>query len=730
MATDGAKLATGWLELTVSTKGAQRQIAEDIGGSGEQAGKKFSLGFAAVAGAVGGVVATIASAAIGSVGALVGEAVRASDATDKFKQTLNFAGVDAGGIDALAKSTRAYADQTVYSLGDIQNITAQLAANGVPNYDKLAEAAGNLNAVAGGNADTFSSVGMVLTQTAGAGKLTTENWNQLADAIPGASGMLQKALADAGAYTGNFRDAMQQGQISADEFNTALMTLGMTDAAKEAATSTATIEGAVGNLQASVVGLLSDGVGLIKPFLTGAINGVATFISGIGPALSGIGSLVSGAFSAVGPMFAQLGPIFTGLLPQLLTLWQSLSPVSLIFNALLPVLPQIMGVFAQLGVTIGGALGQALQVIVPVIANLASLLVGSLGQAITALVPVIVQLAGMLGSLLTGVITTLMPVVASLVSMLGPILGTVIQALVPVVTLLATVIGQVLTAVAPLIPAVFQLITPILGLIAPIVQLVGALLPPLIQLFTAFLGPILGLVQPILGLLVPALQFIATVLGTVINWVVQAIQWFVNFVTGQQEAGAQFQAVWSGIMGFFGGIGRFFASIWNGLIGGIAGFIGQVVGYFQSIPDTIMGVFAGAGQWLYNVGRDIVNGLLNGVGSLLRNIGQFFLNMVPGWILGPFKAALGIASPSKVFRQYGVWTMEGYIDGIDQMQSSVAGTLSDAVTMPAVPVMGAGAAGTSRAGATVNQYITTQQTDPRIQVRQWGREAERAFAAT
>ena len=75
----------------------------------------------------------------------------------------------------------------MYGLSDIRNITAQLASNGVPNYEKLAEAAGNLNAVAGGTADTYKSVGMVLTQTAGQGKLTTENWNQLSDAIPGAS---------------------------------------------------------------------------------------------------------------------------------------------------------------------------------------------------------------------------------------------------------------------------------------------------------------------------------------------------------------------------------------------------------------------------------------------------------------------------------------------------------------------------------------------------------------
>ena len=128
-------------------------------------------------------IAAGAFAAIG-FGQLVSEAAAATDATQKFKSTLDFAGLDTSAIDALTKSTRAYADATVYDLSDIQNITAQLAANGVADYDKLAEAAGNLNAVAGGNAETYKSVGMVMTQTAGAGKLTTENWNQLADAIP------------------------------------------------------------------------------------------------------------------------------------------------------------------------------------------------------------------------------------------------------------------------------------------------------------------------------------------------------------------------------------------------------------------------------------------------------------------------------------------------------------------------------------------------------------------
>ena len=114
-----------------------------------------------------------------------GAVVEMSDSTDKFKNTMSFAGLDTSAVEAATKATRKYADDTVYDLTTIQNTTAQLAANGITNYTELTEAAGNLNAVAGGNSDTFKSVAMMLTQTAGAGKLTTENWNQLADAIPG-----------------------------------------------------------------------------------------------------------------------------------------------------------------------------------------------------------------------------------------------------------------------------------------------------------------------------------------------------------------------------------------------------------------------------------------------------------------------------------------------------------------------------------------------------------------
>lgn len=281
------------------------EAAQSAGKLGDKLGSGFTV--------AKGVLANLASEGIQMVASglvdLASEAITAADSLTKFESTMSFAGFGAQEIDALTQSVQDYASKTVYDLETVANTTAQLGANGVDNFMQLTEAAGNLNAVAGGNADTFKSVSMALTQTAGAGKLTTENWNQLADAIPGASGKLQEAMKKNGAYTGDFRDAMAKGEITAEEFNQAIMELGFEDAAIEAASSTKTIEGAFGNLKATVVdgfvAALTDG-GLMNG-ITGFINGVATVLSNagqyIGPAMDSIKGSIQGVKDAFANAF-------------------------------------------------------------------------------------------------------------------------------------------------------------------------------------------------------------------------------------------------------------------------------------------------------------------------------------------------------------------------------------------------------------------------------------------
>lgn len=285
----------------------------------EQSGQKIGGTFKAMA------LANLAAGAItkvtGDIGSLISESFKASDAMDKFRSTMQFAGLDNSAIEKSAASVRKYADDTVYDLDTIANTTAQLAANGIKDYDGLTQAAGNLNAVAGGNADTFKSVAMVMTQTASAGKLTGENWRQLSDAIPGASGKIQEALKKNGAYTGDFRKALEQGKISADEFNKAIMDLGMTDVAREAATSTKTIEGAVGNMQAGIVTKINEIIDSIgKDKITGVISGIGELVTGGLDVLKTVVPPVVSAISGLVSVISTLAPVLIGAGTALATL--------------------------------------------------------------------------------------------------------------------------------------------------------------------------------------------------------------------------------------------------------------------------------------------------------------------------------------------------------------------------------------------------------------------------
>ncbi|EOD5410814.1 tape measure protein [Enterococcus faecium] len=286
-----SQISSRQLETLERSSDQSGKEIEDFGDKSTRSARKLdglkdklsSLKSAFSFGAVAGLAHNAISSVVSGVQGLVGEAVNASDSLMKFSKTMEFANFGKSQLESSKKEMKDYADKTVYGLEEILNTTAQLASNGIPNYTELTKAAGNLNAVAGGSSDTFKSVAMMLTQTAGAGKLTTENWNQLADAIPGASGLLQDAMLKNGAYTGNFRDAMAQGQITSDEFNQAIVQLGMNDGAVKAATSTDTLSGSWEQMKSTVINGLQSiiekiGVENITGFINRVTKGIENSI--------------------------------------------------------------------------------------------------------------------------------------------------------------------------------------------------------------------------------------------------------------------------------------------------------------------------------------------------------------------------------------------------------------------------------------------------------------------
>lgn len=627
-----AEINTGdWNAGVKDIQSGSRQIeestrqADDALGDVDKSASKSSSGFGkfgAAAGAVGGLVSSGVGMAVDAIADLTGDIVEASDSADKFKSTLNFAGLDTGTIDALTASTQAYADQTVYSISDIRNVTAQLAANGVQGFDKLAEAAGNLNAVAGGNAETFGSVGMVLTQTAGAGKLTTENWNQLADAIPGASGKLQEAMLKNGAYTGNFRDALEKGEISAEEFNQAIMDLGMTDAAQEAATSTSTIEGAMGNLQASIVGV---GTTILDQFKGPLTSGISMLAQGI----SGLSGVFTGLVQTIGPILSQIGTTFQ----------TAFAPIgTMITTQLLPALQPLMGALQNLGNAVMPVIMTAIQTIAPVLATLVGNVIQTMSVIATAVTPVINNIAALIQAVL--------PVIQSVFQSWGSAIQGVINAVFPFIQTIVTSVMNVINAIISTVLAAIN--GDWSGVWEGIQSIVSSV-------WDGIQSIVSGAINAVSGVISSVLNGIKGIFSSVWNGIKGAVSDAWNGITSAVSSGVSsmmnvITSIPSKIMGVFSGAGSWLLSagknIIQGLINGITNAVG---GAISAVKDAVGGIIDGAKSLLgihspsrvfdREIGRMIPAGLGRGVSenerAATRPVEDMVNSLLPSSIVRP-----------------------------------------------------------------------------------------------
>ena len=85
---------------------------------------------------------------------------------------------------------------------------------------------------------------------------------------------------------------------------------------------------------------------------------------------------------------------------------------------------------------------------------------------------------------------------------------------------------------------------------------------------------------------------------------------------------------------------------------------GEVVDWFASIPEKFR-----------TIGTNIVDGLKNGISNAWKNLKEWFTSLF-GDLTQIAKDILGIASPSKVFKEYGKFIDEGLAIGIEQNSSA------------------------------------------------------------
>lgn len=608
------------------------KLGESVEDAGEKA-RNAEGGFTVLKGAIANLAGNILTSAINGVQSLVGEAINSSDALKKFESTMSFAGYDDSTISKAKDDMKTYADQTVYDLDTVANTTAQLAANGIQDYTGLTQAAGNLNAVAGGNADTFKSVAMVLTQTAGAGKLTTENWNQLADAIPGASGKLQEALQKNGAYTGNFRDAMAQGQITADEFNQAIMDLGFTDAAQQAATSTSTFEGAMGNMQAAVTdGLMQiyDAIG--SENVTGFINSISDGVSKVIPPIKKGISWLKDNLPTIAPLLAGISAALGGIMVA-----QKVEALVTAFKSWKT---------ATEGMTVAQRLLNAAQLSSPI-----GLVVGLVAGLIAAIV------------VLWNTNEGFRDAVMNVWNGIKDFIGDAVQAIGDFFSNLGNTISQLPQMFADWLNGVIDTVTDWVSYMASNAALAGSQFVHNVETFIQNLP-----------------TNIASFLGNVIS---NVVGWASNMASNATRAGSQFL---SNAVNFVSQLPGRIASFLGNVISNLGSWAGNMAskgaeGARNMFNAVVNGLTSLPGRVL-SIGGDIVRGIWNGISGAAGWLADKVKSFASG-ILDGMKDALGIHSPSRLFRdQVGRYIAQGIGEGFTDEMGSVVGQMQDAMPDP------------------------------------------------
>ena len=169
------------------------------------------------------------------------------------------------------------------------------------------------------------------------------------------------------------------------------------------------------------------------------------------------------------------------------------------------------------------------------------------------------------------------------------------------------------------------------------------------------------------------------------------------------------KSIWSNI---WNGIKTVISTIWKGIKAGLSGDIGGITKIIGTIKGKVLSVLSGAGSWLLSTGRNIIAGLINGVGQMAGRV----LNKVREVIGGAVdfaKQLLGIASPSRVFRDIGKFTGQGLVKGLDSMGSKIrkaAGNMTAEVetgfSAPRLTLNAATASGSASVGTTYNINVT------------------------
>lgn len=189
-------------------------------------------------------------------------------------------------------------------------------------------------------------------------------------------------------------------------------------------------------------------------------------------------------------------------------------------------------------------------------------------------------------------------------------------------------------------------------------------------------------------------EWFANIWNTVVTGAQNVWQSIVNIWNGivnaiksaVSNAGAAIQNAWETVKNFtvsaWDTIKSKIADVWNGIVKAVTDKAKEIYASIKDKFNEIVDFIGNLKNTMLQKGKDIMQGLIDGVTSKItalankiREVGQTVTNGI--------KSFFNIGSPSKVMRELGQWTFEGFNLGLDDMISRIKRTtlnMGDAVT--------------------------------------------------
>ncbi len=244
----------------------------------------------------------------------------------------------------------------------------------------------------------------------------------------------------------------------------------------------------------------------------------------------------------------------------------------------------------------------------------------------------IITIATTIWNLLVTVITTVFTTIMTIAMTIWNAIWTFLQTLWnTIVTVATTVWNAITTAISTALQAAWSFISNIWNTIWSFLSgILTTIWNKVVSIFTQVVSTISDKMSQAWNFIVTkGMQWVSTITSTLINFVNRVIQGFVNVV--------------------------------NKVSQGMTNAVNKV----KSFVDDFV-----------TAGADMIRGLMRGIGNMARDLAEKAASVAKG-ALNAAKRALGIHSPSREFMDVGMYSMLGFVKGIDNHSSKVIRNVSN-----------------------------------------------------